>query len=167
MNRKLLADERYIHKNGNNISQIQEYFASKGIIYKMIETGNFLENSYGDIDKIVTMFMMKYHFSNSNFFRIYISGKNPLWLQVKKKSGVVFSKTLNPGLNDYYFFLSEGGTNTYSKYSIPLDTQDFSLTTADYSRTYILAKIDNNFYIINLKNKTIDFKNLIKNYIEK
>ncbi len=167
INKKLLADEKYIHKNGNNISQIQEYFASKGIIYKMIETGNFLENSYGDIDEIVTMLMMKNHFSNSNFFRIYVSGKNPVWFQVKKKNGVVFSKTLNPGLNDYFFFVSEGGTNTYSEYSIPLNTENFSLTTADYSRTYLLVKLNTNFYIINLKNKTVDFKDLIKNYIDK
>jgi hypothetical protein len=163
LNKQLLADEKYIHKNGNNIENIEKYFNSKGIIYKMIETGNFLENSYGDIDKIVTMLMMKYHYSNSNFFRIYISGSNPVWLQVKKGNKIAFSQTLAPGLNDYYFFLTPGGTNTYSKYSIPLDTYDFTLTTADYSRTYLLMKVDRNFYIANLKSKSINFADFIKN----
>ncbi len=163
INQKLLADERYIHKNGKNIQQIQEYFNSKGIIYKMIETGNYLENSYADIDEIVTMAMMKYHYSNSNFFRIFVSGKQPVWFQVKKADKISFSQTLTPGLSNYYFFLTPGGTNTYSKYSIPLNTTNFSLTTADYKRTYLLIKMDRNFYMINLKDKTINFADLLKN----
>ncbi len=161
INKKLLADERYIHKNGNSIKEIQSYFNSKGIIYKMIETGNFLENAYSDIDKIVTMVMMKYHFSNSNFFRIYVSGKQPVWVQLKVGNKIKFSQTLSPGLSDYYFFITEGGTNTYSEYSIPLNTKNFTITTADYKRTYILLKMDRNFYIESLTGKSIDFSKFL------
>ncbi len=145
-----------ISKIENEISSIDASLRPGGMIDLYINAYHYLSNSKIDLQKIVTLAQNE---KGKDFFSIYVTGTNEVWIGVMKDGKYVFQSEVTPGLSPQKFYVN-CTPSVSTSYTITLNSSSIVMSGSPLN-TYILAHTNRGVRLLRMNSRTMNVKDML------
>jgi len=136
------------------VDAYDKFLATDGQLARFIVAANLLENHTVSLSDILVQAQSR-DFSKVGMMRLFVSGSEDVWVQIKNSSGeTVFAKNVPPGLSSELFYYFKTPQVAVSEKTFEIST-NFQVSSGNYERTYLVFFSFGNTKMAQMDAKTI------------